>query len=407
MTNILSFVIVGHVDHGKSTLVGRLLYDTDSLSSDKIEEMRKRSTELGHDIEFAYLLDHLEEERVQGITIDTTQVFFKSKKRRYVIIDAPGHVEFVKNMVTGASQANTAILIIDAAQGVQEQTRRHAYILSLLGLRGVTVVINKMDLVGFDKCQFESIEKDITDFLNRIDVHVNVCIPIAAKTGDNVVSRSNEMNWYKGPTTMEALDAVEIDIRRDSATFIFPVQDVFKLDDERVILGTIESGSIRENEYVSVLPTLQKTKINKLKVFGREIAEASAGESIGVITQAPVFLDRGMVLVNDENDVVCSDTIQAHLFWMHPKSYALGDKVDIRIATQEVRCVIEMVVKKINSSTLELINAAEAEIKNLEVAQVKIKTKKAVMYKRFQDNQGVGRFVLVRDGSICAGGIII
>jgi sulfate adenylyltransferase large subunit len=407
MANLLSFVIVGHVDHGKSTLVGRLLYDTNSLSSDRIEEMRKRSTELGRDTEFAYLLDHLEEERVQGITIDTTQVFFKSKRRRYVIIDAPGHVEFVKNMITGASQANTAILIIDAAQGVQEQTRRHAYILSLLGLRGVMVVINKMDLVGFDKRRFESIEKDITDFLNRINVQVNVCIPIAAKTGDNIVSRSNAMAWYEGPTTLEALDTIEIDVRRDSENFIFPVQDVFKLDDDRVILGTIESGSIKQNECVSVLPTHQKTKLKELKVLGREITEASAGESIGLITQDPVFLDRGMVLVSDENDVVCSETIQAHLFWMHPKPYTLGDKVDIRIATQEVRCAVDAIVKKMNSSTLEVINVAETEIKNLEVAQVKIKTKKTVMYKRFQDNQGLGRFVLVRDGSICAGGIIV
>jgi len=205
----LKFVIVGHVDHGKSTLIGRLLYDTGSISPDKIEEIKKTSSDLGRETEFAYLLDHLEEERQQGITIDTTQVFFKSDKREYVIIDAPGHVEFVKNMITGASQAEGALLIVDAEEGIKEQTRRHAYILSMLGLKNAVVVFNKMDLVGFDKQKFDMLKKNAQEMMKSINIEVSSCIPVSAKRGDNIVNISKDMAWYQGPTVLEALDRLE------------------------------------------------------------------------------------------------------------------------------------------------------------------------------------------------------
>ncbi|MFH1385226.1 MAG: GTP-binding protein, partial [Candidatus Omnitrophota bacterium] len=198
----LKFVIVGHVDHGKSTLIGRLLYDTNALSPEKIEEIRKTSADLGRETEFAYLLDHLEEERQQGITIDTTQVFFSTDKRRYVIIDAPGHVEFVKNMITGASQAEAAFLIVDVQQGVQEQTKRHAYILSLLGIKQVIVIINKLDLVDNDQKVFDAIQKQVRGFLNTLNIEALHYVPISAINGDNVAKRSDDIGWYDGPTVL-------------------------------------------------------------------------------------------------------------------------------------------------------------------------------------------------------------
>ena len=207
--DVLSFVIVGHVDHGKSTLIGRLLFDTDSLPPDKIEEIKKASAGQGRRTEFAYLLDHLEEERKQGITIDTTQVFFKSPKRRYVIIDAPGHVEFVKNMITGASQAEAAVLIVDVAEGVKEQTRRHSYMLSLLGLKQVVVVMNKMDLVDFSQETFDSVKNDVTQWLKSIDIEPKLYIPISAIDGENVIAKSEKMDWYTGPTLLESLDTLQ------------------------------------------------------------------------------------------------------------------------------------------------------------------------------------------------------
>ncbi len=233
----LKFVIVGHVDHGKSTLIGRLLYDTGSVSPDRLEDIKKTSKEQGKEIEFAYLLDHLEEERQQGITIDTTQAFFKSQKRRYVIIDAPGHVEFVKNMITGASQAEAGVLIVDAKEGIREQTKRHAYILSMLGLKNVMVVFNKMDLVGFKEEAFNVLMKDTKDIMDSINISVKLYIPISAIKGDNVAQRSKNTKWYKGPTILESLDLLEGKVFQQKKSLIFPIQDVYKIESKRIAVG--------------------------------------------------------------------------------------------------------------------------------------------------------------------------
>src|SRR4030042_2074387 len=221
----LKFVIVGHVDHGKSTLIGRLLYDTNSLAPDKIEEIQKTSKALGRETEFAYLLDHLEEERQQGITIDTTQVFFKTDRREYVIIDAPGHVEFVKNMITGASQAEAAGLIIEVNEGVKEQTQRHSYMLSLLGLAQVVVVFNKMDLVGYSRERFELVKADALKFLASTNITPNVCIPISAMKSDNVAGRSKNMDWYDGPTFLDSLDGLKNRQPVENKPLLLPIQD--------------------------------------------------------------------------------------------------------------------------------------------------------------------------------------
>ena len=203
----MKIVIVGHVDHGKSTLIGRLFFDTGCLPEEKIEEVRKTCEALGRDMEFAFVMDHLEEERSQGVTIDTAQTFFNTDKRSYVIIDAPGHKEFIKNMITGASQAESAILIVDAEEGVREQTKRHAYILSLLGLDQVIVVINKMDLVNYKEETFNKLKDDVTAFLSSIKIKPSFVIPISAKEGDLVAKKLGRMEWYKGPTVLQALDA--------------------------------------------------------------------------------------------------------------------------------------------------------------------------------------------------------
>ena len=242
--NVLNFVIVGHVDHGKSTLIGRLLYDTDSLAPDKIEEIKKASTGQGKRTEFAYLLDHLEEERKQGITIDTTQVFFKSPKRRYVIIDAPGHVEFVKNMITGASQAEAAVLIVDVKEGVQEQTRRHSYMLSLLGLNQVVVVLNKMDLVDFSEQRFNTVKAEAQKWLKSINIEAMYYIPISAIEGDNVAAKSKNMGWYTGPTFLDSLDTMKNKQPPENKPLLFPIQDVYKIDNGQKI--HVERGIIEK-----------------------------------------------------------------------------------------------------------------------------------------------------------------
>ena len=402
----LSFVIVGHVDHGKSTLIGRLLYDTDSLPPDKIEEVKKASAIQGKQTEFAYLLDHLEEERKQGITIDTTQVFFKTSKRRYVIIDAPGHVEFVKNMITGASQAEAAVLIVDIAEGIREQTRRHSYMLSLLGLDQVIVVLNKMDLVDFSEDHFNTIKHQILEWLKTIGVEATLYIPISAIRGDNIAVKSNKMEWYTGPTFLESMDTLQNKQPPEDKSLLFPVQDVYKIEDKRINAGRVESGTISEGAEIKILPNGQVTKINSIEKFLERPHEAIAGECIGLTTTDSVFLERGNVLCLPDSEPTLTDRVNANIFWMAKKDFKKEQKLTIRCATQETSCRIESINRRIDSSTLEVLAEDASKIKNLEVAEVVVKTKKPLIITSFNDVQELGRFVLVQDDNKCAGGII-
>ncbi len=323
----LKFVIVGHVDHGKSTLIGRLLYDTDSLSLDKIEEIRKTSEELGKEIEFAYLLDHLEEERQQGVTIDTTQVFFKTNKREYIIIDAPGHVEFVKNMITGASQAEAAFLIVDADEGIKEQTKRHATIISMLGLNQVIVLINKMDVVSFDHTTFNNVKSEVEAFLDTLGIPAQAYIPISALKGDNVAKPSDNMSWYKGNTVLDSLDTFKNKIAPERQGFILPVQDIYKIDDKRIIVGRLETGKIAQGYRVTVLPGNAKTYIKSIEKFLEESKVCTPGESVGVTTKDAVFLDRGNILCEAGKEPEMSDKYQAKVIWMSKNGYEIGEKL--------------------------------------------------------------------------------
>ncbi len=404
--DVVSFVIVGHIDHGKSTLIGRLLYDTDSLQPDKIEEMKKASAGRGRETEFAFLLDHLEEERKQGITIDTTQVFFKSDKRRYVIIDAPGHVEFVKNMITGASQAEAAVLIIDVAEGVMEQTKRHSYMLSLLGLGQVVVVLNKMDLVGFSQERFEAVKADADRWLKSIDIKPGFYIPISAIRGDNVMKRSENMSWYTGPTFLETLDTLQNKLPVEDKPLLMPVQDVYKVDDKRINAGRVEAGVIESGMEVKVLPTGQLTRVKSIEKFLAKPKRAVASECIGMTTSDAVFLDRGNVVCVPGCEPELTDRIIASIFWMIRDDLSTDMKLSMRCATQQTSCKIEKINRRIDSSTLEVIEENAHTLKNLEVAEVIIRTKNPVAVKTFNDVQELGRFVLVRDENICAGGII-
>jgi sulfate adenylyltransferase large subunit len=404
--DVLSFVIVGHVDHGKSTLIGRLLYDTSSLPPDKIEEIKKASAGQGRRTEFAYLLDHLEEERKQGITIDTTQVFFKTPKRRYVIIDAPGHVEFVKNMITGASQAEAAVLIVDVVEGVKEQTRRHSYMLSLLGLHQVVVVLNKMDSVDFSQDRFEAVKKDADEWLKSINVEPMLYIPISAIEGDNVTGKSENMSWYTGPTFLNSLDTMQNKQPPEDKPLLFPIQDIYKIEDKRINAGRVEAGAIAAGDEIKLLPTGQVTKVASIERFLEQRDKAVASESIGMTTTDSVFLDRGNIVCLPGEEPVLTDRVSANIFWMTKRDFGKDMKLTIRCSTQETSCKIEAINKRINSSTLEVVAENSDVLKNLEVAQVVIKTKKPVAIKDFNDVQELGRFVLVHDENICAGGII-
>lgn len=399
----LKFVIVGHVDHGKSTLIGRLLYDTNSLPSEKVDEIREICEALGKDMEFGYVMDHLEEERDQGITIETAQTFFSTDERDYVIIDAPGHVEFLKNMITGASQAEAAILIVDAEEGIKEQTKRHAYILSMLGLKQVIAVINKMDLVDNDREHFDMVKKDLLDFLGNLSINPTHVIPISAKKGDNIAGKSERMPWYKGPTILEALASFRPRESPKEKGTRFVVQDVYNFD-KRIIVGRVESGILREGDPITILPSGEKTIVKSLEEFGGEPTEAAAGKCIGFTTEDKLFIDRGNVIINNGTAPNVTDEFRANIFWMDPAPYK-GGPLWFRLATQEVPCEIEEIEKIIDSSTLQPIDREDGTIQNREVASVRLRTTKPVVMESFYEIEELGRFVLQQDDTL-AGGII-
>jgi bifunctional enzyme CysN/CysC len=262
----MNIVIVGHVDHGKSTVVGRLFADTGTLPEGKLEAVRKECERTGKPFEYAFLLDALSDEQDQGITIDTARSFFKTKKRDYIIIDAPGHIEFLKNMISGAARAEAAVLVIDAKEGVRENSRRHGYILSMLGIKQIIICVNKMDLVNYDEAHFKKIEKEYREFLSTIgSVSPKAFIPISAVNGENLTAKSAKMTWFKGTTLLEALDTFEKEPPKNNRPFRFPVQAVYKFvsegDDRRIFAGRIEAGTVNVGDKVIFLPSNKTSTI--------------------------------------------------------------------------------------------------------------------------------------------------
>jgi len=405
--NNLKFVVVGHVDHGKSTLIGRLLFDTNSLPPDRIEEIKKSSKSLGRKTEFAFIMDHFQEEREQGITIDTSQTFFQTKQRGYVLIDAPGHVEFIKNMITGASQSEAAILIVDVEEGIKEQTRRHTKILSLLGIKNIIVVFNKMDLIRFKESVFNKIQIETRKLLKDLNINAKYFIPISASNGDNIVKKSNNMGWYKGTTVLEGLESVENNVLDEDNNGIATVQDIYKIDQERIVICKIEKGELTVGQKVKILPENKTTKIKSINVFNEIRKKAYSGESIGITTNDPLFIERGNIICDSKMNFSVTNEFKANIFWLSKGSLKKDENIIIRCATQEIVAKIIKINKKLNSSSLELIEKNGNTIKNLEVGEVIIKTKKPIVIEKFNKNDKLGRFVIVKNNIISAGGIVV
>ena len=401
----IKFVIAGHVDHGKSTLIGRLLYDTGSLAYDKIKEVRKVSQDMGRDTQFAYFLDHLKEEREGGITIDTTQVFFKSGGINYVIIDAPGHVEFVKNMITGSSQADSAVLIVDVVESLKEQTKRHAYLLSLLGFKEAIVVLNKMDLVNYKQAQFLTVKDEINRFFTSINMPAVHYIPVSALDGENIIRHSKKMSWYKGVPFLKSLAGFKHK-PFNNKTLIFPVQDVYNIDGKAVIAGRIISGSLKRSQTIKILPSGETTKIKSIEKYPRKAVRAYSCESIGITLVKQLSVNRGDIIYSPDKTPLLRDKFSATVFWMEDERFDKNKEMIMRCSTQEAACRIEKINKRIDSSTLKTIEEDANVLENLDMAEVIIKTEKPIVTANFNDIRELGRFVLVRDGNSCAAGII-
>ncbi|HEX2251161.1 MAG TPA: GTP-binding protein [Gemmatimonadales bacterium] len=269
----MNIVIVGHVDHGKSTVIGRLLADTHSLPEGKLEQVRAQCELNSKPFEYAFLLDALKDEQAQGITIDAARVFFKSRRRHYLILDAPGHIEFLKNMITGAARAEAALLVIDAAEGVQENSRRHGYMMSLLGIRQLAVVVNKMDLVGWDRGVYDRIVREYGAFLSQVGIEPACFIPVSARSGDNIAEPSDHLPWHQSPTVLEALDAFRSEPPPIDRPFRMPVQDVYKFtkqgDDRRIVAGTIDTGTVNVGDAIIFYPSGKKSRVKTIEAFNR------------------------------------------------------------------------------------------------------------------------------------------
>jgi bifunctional enzyme CysN/CysC/sulfate adenylyltransferase subunit 1 len=403
----LNIVVVGHVDHGKSTLIGRLLYDTDSLPEGAIDKVKALSKEKGKAFEYAFLLDAFEEEQEQGITIDTTQLQFSTEKRDFVIIDAPGHKEFLKNMISGAANAEAAFLMVDANEGIKEQSRRHGYILSLLGIKKVYVIVNKMDLVDYDEERYLEIKKDFNAFLNGLNIYPLGYIPVSAFHGENIVQKSSKMPWNQTGSIIEVMESIEKEKDLDKKPLRFPIQDVYKFDDRRIIVGRIEAGSLKVGDEILISPANKTTKVKTIEYWADrdKIDTVTVGMSVGITVEDEFFNKRGEIISHVQNPPLRGNIFHANIFWMGKVDLVKDKKYKLKIGTKEVECNLLAIHKVIDASTLSEIEDAVAVKKN-DVAKVTLQTKEMICFDAFSTLQTTGRFVLVDGLDVSGGGII-
>ena len=426
----LRVVFVGHVDHGKSTLIGRILHDTGSLPEGKIEEIKKACAAEGMEFEFAFLLDALLEEQKQNVTIDTTEIPFRTARRRYAIIDAPGHNEFLKNMITGASRADAAILVIGADEGVREQSCRHAYLLSMLGIKQVVVVVNKMDLADYSETRFREIEQDYRKFLQQLGLNALTFIPASAKQGENVARASMKMKWYCAASALEALDLLETQKRDVDLPLRFCVQDVYRFDGRRIIAGRIETGTLRMGDELIFSPANKSSVVATIERWPHVILSevegssgtsstatqrdsstslgiiAIAGDSIGITLSEQIFVERGYVASHQNETPIETNRFHADLFWITREPLRVGHFYDLRLATQQVKCQIVSIEQVINSATLETKSDQRERLERNEIGKLTIQTRSPLVIDNYDRVPNLGRFVIVDDGKICGGGTI-
>jgi len=406
-------VVVGHVDHGKSTLIGRLLADTDSLPEGKLAAVEKACREEGMPLEYAFLLDALLEEQAQNITIDTTRIEFRHQGRAFQIIDAPGHREFIKNMVTGAAAADEAILLIDAKEGLKEQTRRHGLLLSLLGVGRVIVAVNKMDLVGWQEARFRELEKEIREYLGGLKIPPREVIPISAREGSQVKNPDpKNLGWFRGPTLLAALLAGSPGGGSGGdaqGPLRFVVQDVYRFDDRRVIAGRIESGTLRPGDSLVFFPDRKSSRVKTIEAWGQPegVKELGPGRAAAVTLEEQIFVERGHVGSHEEHPPVESREVRARIFWLDPESLRLQAPVQLRLATQNVEARLVAIDRVVDAEKLEQKSGAREEVGRFEVAEVRIRCRRPLVYDAHDRVESLGRFALQQGPRLGGGGIIL
>jgi bifunctional enzyme CysN/CysC len=395
--SFLRFITCGSVDDGKSTLIGRLLYDSKMIFEDQlaaIEADSKTVGNAGEGLDLALLVDGLAAEREQGITIDVAYRFFSTDKRKFIVADTPGHEQYTRNMATGASTADLAVILIDARKGILTQTRRHSFICSLIGIKHIILAVNKMDLMEYGQETYETIDRDYRAFAKQLGLENIVSIPISALTGANVLNRSEEMDWYKGPTLMEELDTVELQQDVEDLPFRLPVQWVNRPNlDFRGFSGTIVGGSIKPGDEIFALPSGKKSKIERIVTYNGDLEEAVAGQAVTLTLEDEIDISRGDVICGTDSPAEVSDQFGAHLIWMHDEPLLPGRPYLIKTGNITINASVSELKHKINVNTLETQAAKTLELN--EVGVINLSLAKPIPFDAYKANRSMGSFVLI------------
>ncbi len=407
----MHIVVTGHVDHGKSTIIGRLLVETGSLPDGKIEQVRSTCERNAKPFEYAFLLDALKDEQAQGITIDSARVFFKTDRRHYIIIDAPGHIEFLKNMISGASRAEAALLVIDAKEGVQENSRRHGFMLSMLGISQIAVLVNKMDLVGYRQDAFERIVAEYREFLGQFGVTPMWFIPVSGFRGENLAARTPSLGWYQGPTVLEALETFENPPPLTQAPFRMPVQGVYKFtqqnDDRRIVAGTVETGRITVGDDVVFYPSGKKSRVKTIEAFNRPMQTAAeAGQAAGFTLTEQIYIGRGETVARaGQVPPHVSTRLRGSLFWLGRAPFVMGREYVLKLGAGRVPFRLEHVHRVIDASDLSS-SESRTNVERHEVAECTLALNKPLAFDTTDQCSSTSRFVIVDGVEISGGGIV-
>ncbi|MFP4366208.1 MAG: sulfate adenylyltransferase subunit 1 [Bacteroidales bacterium] len=401
---LLRFTTAGSVDDGKSTLIGRLLYDSKAIFEDQMEAITSASLRKGdEEVNLALLTDGLRAEREQGITIDVAYRYFATPKRKFIIADTPGHIQYTRNMVTGASTANLALILVDARHGIIEQTLRHAYIASLLQIPHVVICVNKMDLVDYDQDVFEKIRSQFLSFAGKLDIKDVRFVPISAKFGDNVVDRSSKTEWYDGPTLMYLLENIHIAGDLNLVDVRFPVQYVIrpqsdKFHDYRGYAGRIAGGIMKPGDMVRVMSSGLESRIKSIDSFNDNLESAFAPQSVSVTLEDDLDISRGDMLAGVKNSPQAGQEIRLMICWLNQKPMKIGGKYQLKHTTRDVRCVIKEVDYKMNINTLEK-DQGDLNVGLNDIASIGIKTTGPLFYDPYRINRYTGSLILVDEAT--------
>jgi len=405
----INLVVIGHKDHGKSTLIGRLLYDSNVIPEQKLQEIRDELEKSGKKgFEFAFLLDSLEEERKGGLTIDIMQTPFKTKKSSYTIIDCPGHREFIKNMLTGASQADSAVLVVSAKEGIEDQTKQHVFLIKTLGITQLIVAINKIDKVNYDEKRLTEVSLELDKVLNALEFGSVPVIPVSAFYGDNVVKKSEKMDWYNGLTLVETLDKfINPSVPPENKPLRGCVQDVYELEKERLIICKIETGTLECGKKVVFCPSGEEGLLRKIEMFAKEMKKTGPGHSIGLIVDGIKGVERGEVLSYPTSPSSQVQSFVAELILFSGVKIEKGDVFTIRCGTAEKKCKVQSILEKIDPVNLALQEKCPGVLKEGEVGKVRFTALEPICMEKYSELPQLGRFVVEGKKGTAAAGIVL